>query len=178
MAELRAWNGLSGDHLEVGDVLRVGPGGDVASSEAPPSSARPTPKRPPRRTVKAPADPTGPIGLTMPRPEPCRTLSLDPGEEGMVASSGLSVGQARAALDGVIQQALGCMPDPDVDAVRPVFELLVGCDGVVDRVDVQEHGGASPRYARCIADVLAYADFPAHELPEGDVVTYPVTVEF
>jgi len=180
--QLRAYNGLEGDHLEVGDRLRAGPRAAEGSEGAAPAPAaaksrRPR-KRPPRKTVQAPATPSGAgaQGLSAPTPEPCVPFTGDPGDEGMVAPEGLTVAQARVALDGVLQHALSCTPDPGMDRVDLVFELIVGCDGVVDRVAVRDAGTASSRYASCVADVLGYADFPAHDLPDGDTITYPVTV--
>jgi murein DD-endopeptidase MepM/ murein hydrolase activator NlpD len=187
VADLRAWNGLSGDHLDVGDVLRLGPTAEAAAQpSAQPATARKTTskprsrprKRPPRKTVTAPADPdpAGLRGLVMPSPEACVPFTADPGDEGMVAPEGLSVLQARQALNPVLQVALACPRPVDFNRVDLLFELGVGCNGVVDRVDILSRGQAPAGYAQCVADVLAYADFPAHDLPDGDTITYPVTV--
>lgn len=180
--QLRTWNRLSGDHLEVGDRLQVGPGGASLDDKpvAPVADASRRRKRSQRKTIKAPAEPSGAgaDGLTMPAPEPCVAFTGDPGDEGMVAPEGLTVAQARTALNGVLSDALSCMPDPDVDRIDLVFELVVGCDGVVSRVATLDSGAGSARYAACVAAVLSYADFPAHDLPDGDTITYPVTVEW
>ena len=112
----------------------------------------------------------------MPSPEPCVPFTADPGDEGMVGPEGIPLSQARAALNPVLQDALSCIRDPDLDGVDMVFEILVGCDGVVDRVTVLERGLASDRYARCVADILRTTDFPAHDLPDGETILYPVQV--
>jgi len=176
--EIRALNDLSGDLIEVGDVLQVG----QAATSTPHRTGRKrssNPKRSRRKTVKAPtSSPSGPRSLDAPEAHACIPFTADPGEEGMVAPEGLSLAQARTALDPVLQEALRCSRDPGLDRADLLFELNVACTGVVDRVDVLDRGQASARYARCVADVLAYADFPPHDLPDGEVITYPVTVEW
>ena len=93
--ELRAWNGLSGDRIEVGQVLRVHTDG----AAAPPAAAKGRGRR--RRAAKPAAEaPSG--GLTMPAPKPCLA---PPTLEAVLADEGL--------------EALSPFPEPVGDLVRP-----------------------------------------------------------
>ena len=121
----------------------------------------------------APAD-----RLPMPRPEPCVPITGDPEEGEYVAASGLSYAQVRAALNGVIQTALYCTRPEGLDAVHLTYELTVGCDGVVSAVVLTDAGGAPQAYGTCVGAVLERADFPAHDMPDGMLVTYPVNVSW
>ncbi len=122
-------------------------------------------------SIAAPAD-----RVPTPRPEPCLEITGDPEEGEVVQAEGLAYGDVRLALNGVIQSALYCPRPEGFDEVHLTFELLVGCDGVVDRVDVLDAGGAPEDYGACIGSVIAKADFPAHDMPDGMPVTYPVDV--
>mgnify|MGYP001341549750 CR=1 FL=1 len=69
-------------------------------------------------------------------------------------------------------------PDEGIEDLSLEFSIRVGCSGVVDRVEATRSGGASQSYVDCVADVLGYADFPGHDMPDGMEFQYPVTVEF
>jgi len=114
--------------------------------------------------------------LPTPRPEPCVPFTADPDEGEFAAPEGLGYDQVRTALNGVIQHALGCTRPPGVAALHLTFELVVGCDGVVKKVEVSDADVAPPAYLECVSAVIAKADFPAHDLPDGMPVTYPVNV--
>lgn len=114
--------------------------------------------------------------LPTPRPEPCVVFTADPDEGEFAAPEGLGYDQVRAALNGVIQHALGCERPAGVAALHMSFELLVGCDGVVKKVEVSDGDGAPAGYLACVSAVIAKADFPAHDLPDGMPITYPVDV--
>ena len=94
----------------------------------------------------------------------------------MVAPTGLSYPDVKAALNDVIQTALYCGQPEGMDAVHLTFELDVGCDGVVTSVKTLEDGGAPETYVSCVSAVIAKADFPAHDMKDGYPVTYPVNV--
>ncbi len=93
----------------------------------------------------------------------------------MVAPGGLERGQVKQALDAVLTHALSCASE---GSYEPVFELLIGCDGVMRSVTLTDSGGAEPAITDCIAQVLRHADFPPHDMPDGMTVPYPVRVEF
>ena len=90
--------------------------------------------------------------------------------------SGSGYPEVRSAWQGVIQHALGCARPEGLSEVHLTFELLVGCDGLVSKVDAVDKGGAPDDYVACVASVIAKADFPAHDREDGQLVTYPVNV--
>ncbi len=116
--------------------------------------------------------------LPRPRPEPCLSVEGEPDEGEFVGASGLDYAQVRGALNGVIQTALYCPRPEGMAAVHLTYELMVGCDGVVSSVEVTDDGGAPEAYGACVGAVLERADFPAHDMPDGMLVTYPVDVSW
>lgn len=116
--------------------------------------------------------------LPVPKPERCLEITGDPAEGEMVMAAGLSYNQVRTALNGVIQTALHCKRPPGLDAVHLTFELTVGCDGVISELVLTDDGGTPETYGTCVGDVLRRADFPAHDMPDGMLVTYPVNVSW
>ena len=114
--------------------------------------------------------------IPTPRPEPCIQLNTEPEEGEIITASGLSYGQVRAALSAVIQTALYCEKPERMSEVHLTFELVVGCDGVVSSIEPMDMGGAPETYVHCVQAVIAKADFDAHDMPDGQDVTYPVDV--
>lgn len=114
--------------------------------------------------------------LPNPKPEPCKTFDADPEEGEFAYPDGLSYEQVTGALNKVIQTALRCPRPAGATELHLTYELLVGCDGVVSSIETVDDGGAPDDYAQCISDVVKKADFPAHDMPDGMTVTYPVTV--
>jgi murein DD-endopeptidase MepM/ murein hydrolase activator NlpD len=169
--ELRAWNTLNSDHIEVGQVLRIG-------GRAQPSEKKTASRARKRSTSSKPTESGKWKSLSMPSVEPCLSLDTDPEEGDMIGSAGLSMEQVRGSLRSIVGEALRCEADEDATTASITFSILVGCDGVVDAVDISDRGDSSSRYTRCVGDVLRYADFPAHDMPDGMRFTYPVNVEF
>lgn len=116
--------------------------------------------------------------LPDPRPEPCIPFEADPDEGEMAAPMGLTYGEVRTALNGVIQTALRCERPSELTVINLTFELSVGCNGVVSEIETAHDGGAPATYVSCVADVIRKADFPAHDMEGGMPVTYPVNVSF
>jgi len=170
---LRTWNDLRGDHIEVGQVLRVGSGAEATAEKPAP---KPSKDRKPVRT-KPKTDGKW-KSLSMPAGEACLELNTDPDEGDMVASAGLSMEQVRSSLRKIVGEALRCEADDGATTASITFSILVGCDGLVDSVDIEDRGDSSKRYSECVGGVLKYADFPAHDMPKGMRFTYPVNVEF
>jgi len=161
--QLRAWNGIEGDLIEVGQQLTVYPG---SRSDNPAFAGRP-----------APAKPAAPRGLEMPRARPCLAGpdSDGLGEAGMAASTGLTQAQAADALRAFVHHTLPCIePDDEIPTAALVLELTVGCDGRVEAVEAPDRAGWPADTAACIAGTLRYTPFPAHGLPDGDLVLYPL----
>ena len=121
----------------------------------------------------APAD-----NIATPRPERCIPFDAEPEEGGMVAPSGLGYSEVKEALNGVIQHALYCKRPTGMDAVHLTFDMMVGCNGVVSSIETIDDGGAPSDYVSCVSAVVAKADFPAHDMADGMLVTYPVNVNW
>ena len=172
--ELRSWNGIEGDLIEVGQVLLIHTG------EPPQVTSKSSSSKPRKGGSKksSPSASSSSSGLRMPTPEPCVAFDADPGEEGMVAPGGLDRHQVKPALDAVLPHALECPTEDGTTDLRVVFDITVGCDGVVKSVSVSDEGMASEAWLACAADVLRHADFPAHDMPDGMSFSYPVTVSW
>jgi hypothetical protein len=111
-----------------------------------------------------------------PRPETCVVFTADPAEGEIAGSVGLGYDEVRKALGGVIQAALYCPQPAGLAEVNLTFELVVGCNGIVSRIEASDNDGAPATYVSCVQSVVAKADFPAHDMPDGFPVTYPVRV--
>jgi hypothetical protein len=121
--------------------------------------------------ARAPAD-----RLPTPRAEPCLHFTADPAEGEYAAPAGLDYDAVTKALSGVLPTALYCPRPAGATALRLTFELVVGCDGRVSTVSCSRTDRAPPDYVACVEAVLKKADFPAHDLPDGMEITYPVNV--
>ena len=121
--------------------------------------------------AKAPAD-----RLPTPRPEACLVFTADPAEGEYAAPEGLDYDAVTAALNKVLPTALYCPRPNGITSLRLTFELIVGCDGRVKSSECSRDDGAPADYIACVASVIQKADFPAHDLPDGMTVTYPVNV--
>ena len=213
VSQLKSWNGLSGDGLEVGQVLALGetgtgrplweivaerltallPAADeavVVASDAPsapiavPHARRPMPRGRSLPTEGADeADRAGEADdilgeaeqadriwppLRAPPPKPC----LDPfavqadGDRGIGRSEGLSSTQVKAAVAGFQEETLRCAQGHDLVQGQVGLELAIGCDGVVRSAEVLDDSVPVDGFARCVADVMRYAPFPAHARDE------------
>lgn len=140
--------------------------------------------RGPTATVVPPAPPKGRIAATaslapagalrLPPEKPCLAGPSDvAAEEGMEASAGLDFDQVRQVMRGFVPQTLKCFGNAASTTVQ--LEITVACTGRVARVDVADDGGASPDVVGCVKDVMRYAAFPAHALPDGDTFEYPLS---
>ena len=115
--------------------------------------------------------------LVKPSPKPCRDIEvdLDSDDFSMATSAGLNAEQIGEALRGFQQQTLRCHgDDPRSGTIQ--LEMTVGCDGVVSAVQVVDDAG-EPDFAACVADVMGYAPFPAHDREGGAVFEVPLTYE-
>ena len=96
----------------------------------------------------------------------------------MVAPNGLGYSEVKSSLNGVIQHALYCKRPPSMASVHLTFDLVVGCNGIVSSIETIDDGGAPQDYVSCVSDVIEKADFPAHDMADGMLVTYPVNVNW
>jgi hypothetical protein len=184
--ELRTWNSLSGDLIQVGESLTVGPTPrprlrlpDLGSKTRPePVAAPEPPQATPRRNTRAAranaAQPTGVEDegrtwppLAAPIAKPCLdATTLGDADAAMGRSVGLDPEEVGAVVRGFQAQTLRCADEhPDVGG-EILLELAIGCDGRVLRADVVEDGVGVRGYAACVADVMKHAAFPAHARDE------------
>ena len=166
--QLREWNGLQGDLIEVDQVLAI-----HTDSVTPPAAAPMTR----RRTAKPAPQPVegGMSDLVMPPEHPCLAGPQDvQGEKAMAASEGLSSDSVRTAMSGFAHQTLRCMPDAFTPTAPLTLELNVACTGRVSEVAVADDGDWPSDVVACVREVLGFTPFPAHGLPDGEVVRYPL----
>ena len=194
--QLRDWNGIDGDLIEVGQWLwmwpaTVAPSGEIASGDpegteraGAAGASEPGRRRKPVSAplpAPAPADTGGAAptfrALEMPPLKRCLAGPVGSALEDadMVASQGLDQGQASRALSAFSPELSRCLAGTDAEPTGTLeLELLVACSGRVERVEVVERADWPHDVAACLADTLRYAPFPAHDLPDGDVVLYPL----
>lgn len=114
--------------------------------------------------------------LPDPQPERCIPLLPMETEDGTYAGEGLAYPEVAAALNAVVQTALYCGQPAGMKEVHLTFDLMVGCDGLVSKIETVDDGGAPADYVTCVSSVIEKADFPAHDREAGMLVTYPVDV--
>lgn len=184
--ELRSWNGINGDLIEVGQVLVVGaPGADPAARAEPEASPRRTRRsrgsRPAKTTLKPETSAERAAApLSMPPARPClegpSVADEDGMEAGFAASRGLDGGEVRAALRAFEPNLVRCLTPGEVAAGTMELELRVGCDGRVAAVDLIDDDGLPAPLVGCARETLRYVPFPAHDMPDGFTFGYPLTV--
>jgi len=178
VAELKQWNGLSSDRIDVGQVLVVGwsegSGPGVPESAGSSRSPQKPQKTRPRTTSSTPSSSSLP---TLPPERPCLAgPSVDGGGDDpeFAASAGLSYAQTKGAMDAFLPTVQRCI-EGDWPEGTVKLSITVACTGRVDRVSIADDGGLPATLTGCIADTLRYAPFPAHDLPDGETFTYPMT---
>jgi hypothetical protein len=114
--------------------------------------------------------------LPDPKPERCIPLLPIETEDEAYMGEGLAYPEVAAALNAVIQTALLCGQPEGMKEVHLTFDLTVGCDGLVSKIEAVDEGGAPADYVTCVGSVIGKADFPAHDREAGMLVTYPVDV--
>lgn len=135
----------------------------------------PAPRTGSRSAPKAPGH-----GKRLPRPKACLTAATVEGLEGeeMAAyrvEQGLDSSQINAAFRPYLEFLNDCRPDDGGDhSGHATFELRVGCDGVVDGVDVTDDSLYEPAMIACLKDRLRYVEFPAHDDADGVFFEYPL----
>lgn len=172
--DLRAWNGIDGDFIEVGQqiVIRTGAAPEQVQPTKP---AAPSAKR--RRSAGSSASaggaqPPSAPSLSMPAPKPC----LDPpdvdGDRGISASQGLDPADIRRAVDGFLPNVIPCVQEAPTGRMQLSF--LVGCDGRVTSVAPSHDPGWPAEVTACVTRTMRHIPFPAHGLPDGDRFTVPL----
>ncbi len=167
--QLRAWNGLDGDLIQVGQVLRIQAAGVEPAAEAQP--------RRPRRAATAPVPGASRL---MPSELPCLAPpdagAIGEGDEPMfLASRGLSQAQVESAMGAALGELYACVPQGSQPDGVLSLSLQVACSGRVSSVQVLDDDALPRDLVACVTDSLRYAAFPAHDLPDGFGFHYPVT---
>jgi len=167
VGELQRWNGLSGDQIEVGQVLTIEAGGPPAQSPEPKARVRHT-------SVKRSPGTKG-----MPKPKPClkgpSMDELDVDDVDIQGSKGLSVEQVRAPMKAFLPTLSGCFSGPWPTAVVDL-EITVACTGLVSSVRVLDGDGLEPEVLNCMTGGLRRVGFPAHDISSGYIFRYPIDV--
>ena len=123
------------------------------------------------------SDASGSGALRLPAKKACLAEPTMDGSSDIpeyAASAGLSYTQTKQAMNAFLPKIQRCIqgewPEGTVE-----LSITVGCNGRVDSVQVGQVDGLSDELTSCIADTLRYAPFPAHDLPDGETFTYPMT---
>lgn len=121
--------------------------------------------------------PIRPAPLPMPVAKRCLVTStaVELGDEGIGGSRGLSASQVRVALSPFLRHASACIPAGSTGSWSASFGLTVGCDGRVSASWTTDPGGLPDRVTGCIEATLDRAAFPAHDMPAGVDLTWPIT---
>jgi LysM repeat protein len=169
VAQLRDWNGIEGDRIEVGQRIHIRKEGEAVPPPPPRPQARGSVSA---RAAAARGLP--PLKPCLPPPDP-DALGGDGDEPAYLASQGLSLAQVEASMDAFLPSLHDCVPP----GARPdgvlSTELLVACTGRVETVVVVDDDGLSPELVGCVRGRLRYAAFPAHDLPDGFGFAYPIS---
>ena len=173
--QLRAWNDLQGDLIEVDQVLII------HAASASPGTPEPVGVAPRRKRRSAgtsePAEADAEAPLVMPQAKPClagpEATTQGEGFE-TVSSQGLAPGDVKAAINRFVPRTASCMPDGWTGRATVQVDLLIGCNGLLTSAEVHSSGGLPDETLACITDRLRYAEFPAHDLPDGEQARVPL----
>jgi len=172
-AQIREWNSIEGDLIEVGQVLSI-----RTSADAEPPAHSPTNNKRTTPTGSTETTPSNQVKFTMPDLKPCHEppdeTDFGDDEMGVVASEGLSRTQIQGGMRGAFRMMEGCVsgawPQGEL-----VLEVTVACSGRVSGVSVIDEGDLDQELVDCIAQTMRYAGFPAHDMPDGMTFQHPIT---
>ena len=169
--DLRSWNGISGDLIEVGQVLHIRV--DSPATE----TAKTMPK--PRKAKRATANKGSQKKLRLPPKKKCLDgPSLDDLNDDVPeiqGSKGLSYQQIQQPMAAFLPTLGRCFSGTWPEA-KVLFEMTTGCDGRVSKVVVLDDGGLSGPDLDCMRSTLSFVGFPAHDMPGGMTFQYPITL--
>jgi LysM repeat protein len=169
--ELRMWNQIDGDLIEIGQVLTIWPGNNEPEKAV---------RRMGTQSVKAAGSlivAPSPKGRSMPAAKACVPPPTGEGlaEGAAMASDGLTYDQISSSMNAFIPNVLPCIPASGAAPAQTLeLEVTVSCNGQVTRIDVSSRADWAPEVAECVIDTLGYAPFPAHDLPDGETFVYPL----
>ncbi len=190
--ELRQWNGIDGDLIEIGQQLALGPSGpgtpvwqllrerflpkeapEEAVQEAEPVTEKRTRRRATRDRVESPpsdVDAEAPSydPLHMPPAKPCLDPTTGTGGGSFGRSQGLDHGQINDAVAGFQKETFRCFEGRPETRGEIVLSIVVGCDGRVLRSSVEDNDTGDADFGVCVAEVFRHAPFPAHARDEAE----------
>ena len=176
--DLRAWNQVEGDLIEVGQDLTIWPNEQAAPEVATSKAKNPRKRRKPVTGTVRPSEAVAEAQLALPPLQDCLagpSIEGNADEHAMAASQGLVYDQISAAMRGFVGNTLPCITEgASTPEAALVMEITVGCTGRVDHILVLDSGDWPADMAQCVTEVLHFAPFPAHDLPEGETFTYPL----
>ena len=176
--DLRAWNQIEGDLIEVGQALTIWPTGADAPEVATAEAKQPRKSAKPIAGIVRPSEAATEAQLELPPLQDCLagpSIDGNADEHAMAASQGLVYDQISTAMRGFVGNTLPCITEGDATPEAAlVMEITVGCNGRVDHISVLDTGDWPAPMAECVTKVLHFAPFPAHDLPDGETFTYPL----
>lgn len=168
--DLRTWNGIQGDLIEVDQVL-------VVHRSDRPAATPPRPRRRAPAGDPTPASPPPADTHTLPPELPCLAPpSVDLDGEGFATrgSAGLSTEQVKRAFNAFAPQMAACLPAGWTGSTTVQLDLQIACTGRVTHAEVFSAGGLSDDVQRCLVERVGFAPFPAHDLPAGERARVPL----
>jgi hypothetical protein len=135
---------------------------------------------PPPAAQKAPIKALGSLAsevdpLHLPSAKKCLPPPSDvEGEDDMASNVGLDYDSVSSSMRSFVPNTLRCVPAGGV-AGTVTMSITAGCDGRVASVAVTDPGGLDQGLVECVKDTMRFAEFPAHDLPDGYEFEYPLT---
>ena len=97
-------------------------------------------------------------------------------DHGMMTNQGLSPQQISNSMNQFFPQLTHCMPEVWPTASIEI-DFNISCNGLVSYVRITEDDGLDFEIQSCLEDSFQYAEFPAHDLPDGMDFSYPIQFE-
>lgn len=167
VADLQRWNELTGDQIEVGQVLTIEAG------------VLPAQRVEPKARVRKAADKTSSGSRGMPKPKPClkgpSLDELDLDDVDIQGSQGLSVDQVRGPMKTFLPTLGDCFSGPWPTA-SVNLQITVACTGLVSDIRVLDGDGLEGPVLGCMTGGLRRVDFPAHDIAGGFSFRYPINI--
>ncbi len=131
-----------------------------------------------RRAPAASQRLTGAASFSVPRAKTClEPAPVDLGGEEMAAmrvAEGLDGHQISQSITKAHSMLASCQPvDGEDHSGDALFELHVGCDGVVKAVEIVDDT-IEPAMEDCLLERFRFVEFPAHDMEDGMYFEFPL----